>query len=221
MTKIKICGITREEDALAACRAGVDALGFNFSVSSPRAVTPDIARKIVAGLPPLVTPVGVFVEHSPEEIDELCRHCGLQVAQLHADTYTSERALAVRAARVIRVFRPRPGFTVDEIRRFSELTGCNAYLFDAYNPAMAGGTGETIESSTAVRLFEETRDFAWALLAGGLRPDNVAAAIRLVRPWGVDTASGVESAPGVKDTAKMTAFIDAVREADRFLRSAS
>lgn len=221
MTKIKICGITRTEDALNACRAGVDALGFNFSASSPRSVAPDIAKRIIASLPPLVTPVGIFVEQSPEEISELCRYCGLVVAQLHADTYTPELTLAVQDAQVIRVFRPGPGFTIDEVRSFTDRTGCHAFLFDAYNPAMAGGTGETIESSMAVRLFEQTRDFAWALLAGGLRPDNVAEAVKLVRPWGVDTASGVESSPGVKDPAKMAAFITAVREADRLLRNFS
>jgi phosphoribosylanthranilate isomerase len=219
MTKIKICGITREQDAIDACRAGTDALGFNFSRSSPRSIPPDAARNIIAKLPPFVTPAGIFVEQSPEEIDDLCRFCGLQVAQLHSDAYTADRALAVTAARVIRVFRPGPGFRIAETRKFARQTGCNSFLFDAYNPGMAGGTGEAIESTTAVELFDGTRDFAWALLAGGLRPENVGKAVQLVRPWGVDTASGVESAPGVKDHAKMIAFVEAVREADRAIRS--
>ena len=218
MTRIKICGFTRKEDALAACIAGADALGFNFSASSPRAITPDAARQIVAVLPPLVTPVGIFVEHSPEEIDDICRHCGIPVAQLHSDSYTPERAMAVSEARIIRVFRPGPGFSTEEVKAFADSTGCNAFLFDAYNPAMAGGTGEVIESSMAKKLFEGTRDFAWSLLAGGLRPDNVGDAVRVIRPWGVDTASGVESAPGKKDHALMAAFVEAVREADRTVR---
>ncbi|NTU69021.1 MAG: phosphoribosylanthranilate isomerase [Chlorobiaceae bacterium] len=220
MTRIKICGITRLEDALAASVAGADALGFNFSRSSPRLIPPDVVREIVSKLPPLVTPVGVFVEQEPEEIDEICRYCRLQVAQLHSDDYTPAEALAVTAARVIRVFRPGPGFSIDEVREFSRLAGCNAFLFDAYSPAMAGGTGLMIASSTAVGLFDGTRDFSWSLLAGGLRPNNVAEAVRVIRPWGVDTASGVESAPGVKDRALLEAFVEAVRQADRSIRSA-
>jgi phosphoribosylanthranilate isomerase len=221
MTRIKICGITRMEDALAASIAGADALGFNFSRSSPRSITPDPARQIISKLPPLVTPAGVFVEHSPEEINDLCRYCGLQLAQLHSDAYTPEQALAVTAAKVIRVFRPGPGFTIGEVSVFFRLTGCNSFLFDAYSPAMAGGTGQTIESTMAGELFEGTRDFAWSLLAGGLRPANVGQAVRKFRPWGVDTASGVESAPGVKDHALMAAFVAAVRDADRAVRSCS
>lgn len=214
MTRIKICGITRKEDAIAACIAGADALGFNFSASSPRSLSPDAARRIVATLPPLVMPVGVFVEQAPEEIDEICRYCGIHTAQLHSDSYTHEIASAISAAGIIRVFRPGPGFSVEEVRTFAEHTGIHAFLFDAYNPAIAGGTGETIESSTAVKLFKETRALGWALLAGGLKPENVGDAVRLVRPWGVDTASGVESAPGIKDQCRMDAFVAAVRQAD-------
>ncbi|NTU58785.1 MAG: phosphoribosylanthranilate isomerase [Chlorobiaceae bacterium] len=219
MTKIKICGITRTEDALFACLSGADALGFNFSQSSPRFVTPDAARKIIAEMPPLVTTAGIFVEQTPDEISDLCSYCGLQVAQLHSDAYTPEHALRVRGAKVIRVFRPRPEFRLEEVREFADATGCNAFLFDAYSPVMAGGTGESIGHSTAIGLFDRTRDFAWALLAGGLTPGNVGEAVRLVRPWGVDTASGVESAPGIKDPLKTKAFIEAVRDADRALRS--
>ncbi len=219
MTKIKICGITRNEDALEACLAGTDALGFNFSRSSPRAITADHAKKIIAQLPPLVTTAGIFVEQTPEEVTDLCAYCGLDVAQLHSEAYTPEQALQIKGAKVLRVFRPGPDFSIEEVRKFAETTGCNSFLFDAFSPKMAGGTGESIESSTAVELFEQTRDFAWAMLAGGLRPDNVGAAVRLIRPWGVDTASGVESAPGIKDTMKIRMFIEAVRDADRALRS--
>ncbi len=221
MTRIKICGITRPEDAIDACLAGADALGFNFSRSSPRSIPPDKAKKIVASLPPFVTPVGVFVEHSHLEINDLCHYCGLHVAQLHSDAYTPEHARSITVARVIRVFRPGPWFSIDEVSEFAQQAGCNGFLFDAYSPAMAGGTGETIASSTAVELFDKTRGFAWSLLAGGLRPDNVGDVVRLVRPWGVDTASGVESAPGLKEKVKMIAFAEAVREADRAVRSSS
>lgn len=217
MTKIKICGITRAEDALAAAVAGADALGFNFSRKSPRLIDADAARDIIAELPPLVTPVGVFVEQSPEEINEICRHCGLQTAQLHSEDYDAEQTGRIEGVSVIRVFRPGPGFSVEQVRSYSEQTGCRGFLFDAFSPEMAGGTGKTIEASTASMLFDRTRDFGWALLAGGLKPENVGDAVRLVRPWGVDTASGVESSPGIKDHRKIADFIRAVREADRSL----
>lgn len=217
MTKIKICGITREKDALAAALAGADALGFNFSRTSPRLVTPDTARKIIEKLPSFVTPVGVFVEQRPEEIVELCRYCGIGIAQLHADSYTPEVTVQITGVKVIRVFRPGPDFSTEQIRAFSGRTGCTEFLFDAYSAEMAGGTGKTIESATAAMLFDQTRDFCRALLAGGLKPENVAEAIRLTRPWGVDTASGVESSPGIKDHRKIAGFIKAVREADQAL----
>ncbi|UWX56963.1 phosphoribosylanthranilate isomerase [Chlorobaculum sp. MV4-Y] len=217
MTKIKICGITRPEDALEASLWGADALGFNFSRSSPRRIDADAARAIVARLPPLVSAVGVFVEQSPEEVADLCRFCNLQAAQLHSDEYDADKTLRIEGVRVIRVFRPSPGFEVSQVREFADATGCRSFLFDAYSPVMAGGTGESIKAQTAVSLFEETRDFSWALLAGGLKPGNVGDAVMLVRPWGVDTASGVESAPGIKDALKIKQFVEAVRKADRSL----
>ncbi|NTV66404.1 MAG: phosphoribosylanthranilate isomerase [Chlorobaculum sp.] len=217
MTKIKICGITRTEDALQAALAGADALGFNFSRSSPRRIDADAARAIIARLPPLVSAVGIFVEQSPEEIVDLCRYCGLQAAQLHSDEYDAEKTLRIEGFRVIRVFRPGPEFAVSQVREFAGSTGCRSFLFDAYSPVTAGGTGESIEARTAAALFDATRDFGWSLLAGGLKPENVADAVRLVRPWGVDTASGVESAPGIKDALKIRRFVEAVREADRSL----
>jgi phosphoribosylanthranilate isomerase len=221
MTKIKICGITRLEDALAAALAGADALGFNFSASSPRRIDADAARAIIARIPPLVSAVGIFVEQSPEEIVDLCRFCNLQAAQLHSDDYDAEKARRIEGLRVIRVFRPGPGFEVSQVREFADATECRSFLFDAYSPVAAGGTGESIEARTAVALFDGTRDIGWSLLAGGLKPENVADAVRLVRPWGVDTASGVESAPGVKDAPKIRRFVEAVREADRSLTSGS
>jgi phosphoribosylanthranilate isomerase len=217
MTKIKICGITRHDDALAAALAGADALGFNFSEKSPRLVSPDSARRIIAKLPPFITSVGVFVEQSPEEIVELCRYCGLQVAQLHSNAYGTGETLRISGVKVMRVFRTDPDFTVSQVREFAEKSGCHDFLFDAFSPDMAGGTGKTIAAQTASAIFDAIRDFAWALLAGGLRHDNVANAVRLVRPWGVDTASGVERAPGIKEALMIRQFIDAVRQADREL----
>jgi phosphoribosylanthranilate isomerase len=184
-------------------------------------ISPDLARRIIAELPPFVTPTGIFVEQTPEEINSICRYTGVQVAQLHSDSYSPSQALAVTSARVVRVFRPGPEFRIEEVRKFARETRVNGFLFDAYSPEMAGGTGETIESSIAMRLIEETRSFAWAILAGGLNPGNVGAAVRHLRPWGVDTASGVESAPGIKDHIRIRAFVEAIREADRQITSFS
>jgi phosphoribosylanthranilate isomerase len=214
-TRIKICGITRLEDALTACDAGADALGFNFSTQSPRSVTPETARAIIEKLPPFITCTGIFVEQTPDEINRICSGCRLAAAQLHSDRYTPEKAKSVTAARIIRVFRPGPGFRVDHVRNFAAKTGVNCFLFDAYRPNMAGGTGELIDPSTAVDLVEQTRNLGYAVLAGGLKPENVAEAIRTVRPYAVDTASGVESAPGIKDHRKIRAFIESARQADR------
>ena len=212
MVKIKICGITRLSDALEACRAGADALGFNFSSMSPRKITPEEARAIIEKLPPLVEAAGIFVEQSPEEINAICRFCKLQIAQLHNESYSPEDARAITEAKVIKVFRPEKNFAVSEVFEFAGKSGINAFLFDAYRPDMAGGTGETIGASLATRIFNELGDSCYAILAGGLNETNVGEAIHRVKPYGVDTASGVESVPGIKESGKIRSFIQAVRE---------
>ncbi len=211
MTKIKICGITRLSDALEACRAGADALGFNFSSLSPRAITPERAKKIIEKLPPFVESTGIFVDQSPEEINAICRFCKLQIAQLHSEQYSPENARAITQAKVIKVFRPEENFSVEEVFVFAEKSGINAFLFDAYRPDMAGGTGETIGVSLATRIFNALGDSCYPILAGGLNETNVGDAIRRTLPYGVDTASGVESAPGIKESGKIRSFINAVR----------
>ena len=213
MTKIKICGITRLEDALEACRAGADALGFNFCSTSPRNITPERAREIIEKLPPFVQSVGIFVDHSPEEINAICRFCRLQTAQLHSERYSANQAQSITEARVIKVFRPEENFSVEEVFAYAEQSGINAFLFDAYRPDMDGGTGESIKLSLAARIFRELGDSCYAILAGGLNANNVGEAIRQIQPYGVDTASGVESLAGIKNTEKMTAFATAVRRA--------
>ena len=214
MTRIKICGITRLEDALTACQAGADALGFNFSKQSPRAVSMEVARDIIAKLPPFITTAGIFVEQSPEQIDKICRFCGLQIAQLHSEEYGPEEARAIREARVIRVFRPEEDFEVTEVLQYAKKSGINTFLFDACRPGVQGGTGESIKASLASRIFSELGNSCYAILAGGLNESNVAEAIRHVRPCAVDTASGVESEPGIKEPGKIQSFIRAVRETD-------
>jgi len=213
MVKVKICGIRCLEDALCACSAGADALGFNFSRESPRYVAPEEAAAIIAELPPFIACTGIFVEHSPEEINSICSRCRLQVAQLHSDRYTAQKAQAVASVRVVRVFRPKPGFDTALVRKFARESGVSSFLFDAYRPGMEGGTGECIEQRLAMKIFEELRGFGYATLAGGLNPENVAAAVQMIRPWAVDTASGVERAPGVKSPEKIRAFIDAAKNA--------
>ena len=212
MVKIKICGITRLSDALDACHAGADALGFNFSSLSPRSITPEQARMIIEKLPPFVESVGIFVDQSPDEINAICRFCKLQIAQLHSERYTASQAQAITHAKVIKVFRPEENFAVEEVFAFAKKSGVNAFLFDAYRPDMAGGTGESIGASLATRIFSELGDSCYAILAGGLNATNIGEAIHRIRPYGVDTASGVESSPGIKDPGRIRSFIQAVRQ---------
>ena len=210
MVKIKICGITRLQDALDACHAGADALGFNFSRMSPRVIAPEQARAIIEKLPPLVQSAGIFVDQSPEEINAICRFCKLQIAQLHSEQYNPDHARSITEARVIKVFRPEENFAVEEVLAFAKKSGVNAFLFDAFRPDMAGGTGETIGRSLAARIFNELENSCYAILAGGLNETNVGEAIRHVQPYGVDTASGVEMLPGIKDSKKIHSFIKTV-----------
>ncbi|TLU55452.1 MAG: phosphoribosylanthranilate isomerase, partial [Chlorobium sp.] len=210
MTKIKICGITRLEDALDACLAGADAIGFNFSSTSPRQITHEKAQAIINKLPPFVHSVGIFVEHSPQEINTICRLCKLQVAQLHSEQYRPEHAQAITEAKVIKVFRPEEDFSVQEVIEFTRNSGTNTFLFDTYRHDMAGGTGEGIMAPLARRIFRQLGTSCFAILAGGLNATNVREAILSTRPYGVDTASGVESKPGFKDSEKVIAFIRAV-----------
>lgn len=212
LTKIKICGITRLSDALDACRAGADALGFNFSEKSPRHITPGQASKIILRLPPFVATAGIFVEHSPEEINEICQSCGIRIAQLHNEEYTPGQARTINRAMVMKVFRPEHDFNVAKVFDFAEKSGISSFLFDAFRPGTFGGTGAIIEYSLAGRIFKDVRNSCYAVLAGGLNETNVRRAILHTRPYGVDVASGVEHEPGIKDTVKMRAFIKAVRE---------
>jgi phosphoribosylanthranilate isomerase len=212
LTKIKICGITRLSDALDASSAGADALGFNFSANSPRRIAPEKAKEIIRHLPPFVVTAGIFVEHDPEEINEICTTCGIHAAQLHNERYTPEQACSVTRAKVIRVFRPTSDFKASEVFDFAQKSGINAFLFDAFREGMFGGTGNIIESALAEQIFNDVRSSCYAVLAGGLNENNVKEAILRTRPYAVDTASGVEHEPGIKDPVKIRAFIKAVRE---------
>lgn len=212
MTRIKICGITRLEDALEAAHAGADALGFNFSRTSPRFITPEKAKAIIEKLPPFIQSAGIFVDHSPDDINTICSFCRLQIAQLHSSQYSPEQARSISEAHVIKVFQPKEDFAAEEVFDYARKSGVRAFLFDACLPGMAGGTGKCIGTSLATRIFSEIESSLYAILAGGLNDKNVGESILRIRPYGVDTASGVEKEPGIKDAALMKAFIRAVRE---------
>ncbi|MDX9709588.1 MAG: phosphoribosylanthranilate isomerase [Trichloromonas sp.] len=203
MIRIKICGITRIDDALQACACGADALGLVFYEKSPRCVTREQARAIVAALPPFVTTVGLFVNEPPESIRETVDFCGLDVIQVHGDE--GPEACRFPPHRVLKALRVRGEESLAGVERFA----VSALLLDAWHPDSYGGTGQLGDWKLAARLAAERP----VILAGGLNPENVAEAIRRVRPYGVDVSSGVESSPGRKDPARVAAFIRNARAA--------
>jgi phosphoribosylanthranilate isomerase len=204
MVSVKICGITNLEDAQVAVEAGADALGFVFYAPSPRAVTPEQARLIINTLPPFVTAVGLFVDASAQLIHEIVEQCRLDCVQLHGRE-TPDLCDAVRC-RVIKAFRIKDADSLTHLPRYR----VSAYLLDAYvEGALPGGTG----ASFAWELASKAKPYGPVILAGGLTPDNVEAAIRQVRPYGVDVSTGVERAPGLKDHQKVRAFIARAKSA--------
>lgn len=203
MLRIKICGITNLEDALLATELGADALGFIFYPPSPRSVTPDAARAIIAQLPPLVTTVGVFVDEDAATVKELAAWVGLDWLQLHGQE-TPEYCRSLER-RLIKTFRVRDENSLAELAAYQGAA--QAFLLDTYKKGQAGGTGETFNWDLA----REARKYGPIILAGGLTPANVAQAVAAARPQAVDVASGVEAFPGKKDPMKLTAFIKAVR----------
>jgi indole-3-glycerol phosphate synthase/phosphoribosylanthranilate isomerase len=203
---VKICGITSKDDAAMAVAAGADALGFVFWPKSPRAVDAATARDIAATLPPFILRVGVFVDTPPAEMRRIADEVGLDMVQLHGHESVAEVAQAPR--RAVKAVRVGPGFQPEEALRYGGTAA--ALLLDTRvdGEGSPGGTGRTFDWSL-VRPVREGTPFL--ILAGGLHPDNVAEAIAAVRPDAVDVSSGVESAPGRKDPAKVRAFVDAVR----------
>ena len=201
--RIKICGITTREDAHAAIDAGADALGFIFVPASRRYLSRDAAASIIAGLPPFVTPVGVFVNERRKLILETIRRTGIRCLQLHGDEPPEETG--GYPIPVIKGFRVGPDF--DPAVLSAHRTG--AYLLDTYVEGKYGGTGKRFDWNLAVA----SKKFGRIILSGGLTPENVGEAVRFVQPYAVDVSSGVESAPGVKDPARIEAFIRAARDA--------
>lgn len=204
MTRVKICGITSIEDAAAAVEAGADALGFVFVPGTPRLVHPDATERIVKDLPPFVTTVGVFVDQPLEDILDLVHACKLHAVQLHGNEPEAfSRRIPVKVIKAIRV---RDAKDLALIGTYP----AHAFLLDAFIEGQAGGTGTPISWDLA----RQAKGKVPIILSGGLRPETVAQAIRVVRPYGVDVSSGVEKSPGRKDHKKVRKFIAAVREAD-------
>ncbi|MCZ7639282.1 MAG: phosphoribosylanthranilate isomerase [Verrucomicrobia bacterium] len=200
--RVKICGVTRLEDAQAAVEAGADALGFMFYERSPRRVSVAVGAAICRQLPPFVSKVGVFVDAAIEVIEEAVVQCGLDVVQLHGG---ESPAFCGRLSRpVIKAVRVRGPETLAELAGYATA----AWLLDAYVPGQRGGTGATFDWGLATQAVGLGRP---VILAGGLTAANVAAAVRQVRPYAVDVSSGVESEPGRKDAAAIEAFVRAAK----------
>jgi phosphoribosylanthranilate isomerase len=210
MVRVKICGITNVEDALLACELGADAIGLNFYSKSPRCISPYTASKIIRKLPPFVAAVGVFVNWQAAPITALAKALGLAAAQLHGDERPQLTAEIAKKVSVIKALHVGEG---SALPAFAKYRGAAAFLLDAPNSGQYGGTGHITDWSLAHTAAESH----CILLAGGLTPENVAEAIRAVRPYAVDVTSGVESKPGRKDPAKLSAFFEAVTRAGQQL----
>lgn len=204
MVKVKICGITNPDDALAAVDAGADALGFVFFKDSPRHIRPAEAGRIIRQLPPFVVTVGVVVNETAETIAAMAAEAGVDCIQLHGD---ESPALCNSFRRVIKAVRVASPDSLGPIESCRGLV--SAFLLDTFTPGAMGGTGRTFNWDIAA----EAKQYGPIILAGGLTPDNVAEAIRHVRPYGVDVSSGVEREKGKKDHDKVSLFIRRAREA--------
>jgi phosphoribosylanthranilate isomerase len=200
--RVKVCGITRREDAILAVSLGATALGFVFWPRSPRAVAPGTVREITNGLPPFVSRVGVFVNESPSRIAAVAADAGLTCVQLHGDEDASEYLdlplPLVKALPVVEAFN---------LSAVEDLPARVAPLLDAHDPARRGGTGQVIDWTIAAAA-ARVRPL---ILSGGLNADNVRSAVASVHPYAVDVSSGVEAAPGIKDETRLRAFFAALQ----------
>jgi len=202
--RVKVCGLTRAEDALLAAALGADALGFVFWTGSPRCAAVEEVRRIVRQLPPFVATVGVFVNEGPERVLEIASTVPLTAVQFHGDE--ADDLVAAFPWRTLRAVDPD---AAGGAARLARLPPHVTVLLDAHDPVKRGGTGRSIDWSSAARA-AVTRPI---VLAGGLRPENVGDAVTSVRPWGVDVSSGVEARPGVKDAGRLRDFFESVRHA--------
>lgn len=199
--RVKICGITRGDDARLAAELGASAVGFIFWPPSPRFVEPDRAREIIASLPATVVPVGVFVDQPAAHVCEIVAGVGLGAVQLHGHE-SVEYAVGLMAP-VIKAVAVHAGFTPGAL---DDIPDAITVLLDAHDPVKRGGTGRTVDWALAA----EAAARRPVVLSGGLNPDNVCDAVRTVRPYAIDLSSGVESSPGVKDHDRLRALFNAL-----------
>jgi phosphoribosylanthranilate isomerase len=199
MVKVKICGITNLDDAMAAADFGADALGFVFFKKSPRYISPANAKKIIKRLPPFISTVGVFVNENKNTIEKVVLQAGINIIQLHGDEPPKACNLSRPAIKVIRVK------SIDSLEIISKYKDkVSAFLLDTYTPEVFGGTGQIFNWDIAA----EAKKFGKVILAGGLTPENIEKAVRLVHPYAVDVSSGVEAEKGKKNHKKMELFIE-------------
>lgn len=217
-TRIKICGLTRIEDVRAAVAAGADALGFVFYAESPRYVTPEQARSLIAAVPPFVTATGLFVNASEEELSHTLAVAPIGLLQFHGDETPEQCArLAERVGKPwMKAFRVKPDTTATDLLEYERLCRAASPLFsslllDTYVDAY-GGAGKVFDWSLIPNELAPR-----VVLSGGLSAQNATGAVNRVRPFAVDVSSGVEREKGIKDASRITAFIDAVRAADATL----
>jgi phosphoribosylanthranilate isomerase len=212
MIRVKLCGITNLADAKAATEAGANALGFNFYEKSLRRIVTADAAQIRSKLPKEVEAVGVFVNAKPADINSLRAFVRFDTAQLHGDETPDIVSRVATSVSVIKAFRIDAKFALGTLDRYSDVF---AFLLDGARAGQYGGTGQTADWDFARRAAASHR----IILSGGLKVENVAEAIRIVRPYGVDVASGLETKPGKKDHAKVKEFIEEVRRAEQQLES--
>jgi phosphoribosylanthranilate isomerase len=208
MVRVKICGITKPEDAKLCAELGAHAIGLNFYEGSPRCLSPFAASELIRRLPPFIAPVGIFVNWTQAPIIALCKALRLAVAQLHGDETSQVVDAVSRRLQVIKAMRLGQGTAAPDFSRYRSAV---AFLLDSATTGQYGGSGTTGNWHLA-RVAAQTQRI---ILAGGLTPENVGEAIRIVRPYAVDVASGVEARPGKKDPAKLRTFFDEVNRASR------
>lgn len=204
LAKIKICGITNFDDALAAAELGADYIGFVFA-PSPRRIEPERAKTIIDRLPRAVLKVGVFVNEHADKVKEIASYCSLDWLQFHGDE--SPEYCQRFEQRVIKTVRVKNGASLDRLADYQ----VDAFLLDTYSEDKLGGTGKTFDWNIA----REAKKYGKIFLSGGLNAGNVAEAIKLVKPYAVDVSSGIESAPYQKNHTKIRSFIEACRKIDR------
>ncbi len=221
MTWIKICGITNAEDAQTAAKAGADALGFVFYAKSPRRVEADAALQAARDLPESVERVGVFVDHAVDSVAAIAKQSGLTGVQLYSGTGVETSHIKALRGLAVYLALPAEGRTNglpandSSVRNSVRAVLLDSGRLDPGGTENPGGTGNTFDWQKAAPVAEKIRNHGFRLVvAGGLNPANVAEAIRVLQPWGVDVSTGVESSPGKKDADKVKAFIAAVRQAE-------